>query len=180
MEDISLHILDIAENSVAAGATLIKISVIEDTVKDILKVTIEDNGKGIPAEILERVTDPFYTTRTTRKVGFGLSLLAQSAKEAGGNFTIESEEGRGTLITASFSHSHIDRKPLGNIADTFSVLIAGNPEIDFNFVYRKNSTDFFFDTTEIRAGLDGIPLNAPSVISAIRDHIKISLEELKY
>lgn len=179
MEDISLHILDIAENSVAAGATLIKISVIEDTVKDLLTVTIEDNGKGIPAEILQQVTDPFYTTRTTRKVGVGLSLLSQSAKEAGGDLNIESEEGKGTLITASFSHRHIDRKPLGNIADTFSVLIAGNPEIDFILVYRKNTAGFFLDTTELREGLDGIPLNAPSVISAIREHIKRSFEDLK-
>lgn len=171
--------LDIAENSVAAGATLIKISIIEDRAEDLLRVTLEDNGKGIPAEILKQVTDPFYTTRTTRKVGFGLSLLAQSAQEAAGGLTIESEEGRGTIITASFSHSHIDRKPLGNIADTFSVLIAGNPEIDFIFDYRKNSAVFFLDTTEIRAGLDGIPLNAPSVISALRDHIKRSLEDLK-
>ncbi len=179
MEDISLHILDIAENSVAAGATLIKIIVVEDRGKDLLSITVEDNGKGIPREILERVTDPFYTTRTTRKVGFGLSLLAQSAKETGGDITIHSEEGKGTIINASFSHSHIDRKPLGNIADSFSVLIAGNPEIDFILRYTKNGNEFFLDTTEIRPGLDGIPLNAPAVMTAVRDYIRESFDELK-
>ena len=172
MEDISLHILDIAENSISAGATVIKIRIIEDASKDIFTVEIEDNGRGIPADIIEKVLDPFYTTRTTRKVGFGLSLLAQSAKEAGGDIHIKTRDNTGTTITAYFKHSHIDRKPLGNIADTIIVLIAGNPDIDFVFTYDKNKNTYCLDTCQIKAELDGIPINLPPVISAIRKDLQ--------
>ncbi len=179
MEDISLHILDIAENSVAAGATIIEIEIIEDTAKDSLSIKIKDNGKGIPEELVEKVLDPFYTTRKTRHVGFGLSLLAQSAKETGGDISIKSEENVGTVITASFKHSHIDRRPMGNIADTFLVLIAGNPDIDFVFTYIRDDSDFSLDTRQIRAELDGIPLNFPPAISLIRNYLKESLSDIK-
>jgi hypothetical protein len=179
MEDISLHLLDIAENSVAAGATLIKINISADEVNDLLSLEIIDNGRGIPDELKGKVLDPFYTTRRTRRVGFGLSLLAQSAKEAGGDMNIQSTEGGGTTVTAHFKYSHIDRKPIGKIADTFSVLIAGNPDIDFIFTCSKNGTYFLLDTREIKAELEGIPLNDPSVITTIRSHLKESLVDMK-
>lgn len=178
MEDISLHILDIAENSVAAGATVITITLVEDTGRDLLTLDIEDNGRGIPAAVIEEVLDPFYTTRTTRKVGLGLSLLSQSAKEAGGGMSIESTEGTGTHISAHFQNCHIDRKPLGNLADTFSVLIAGNPDIDFIIACSLNGREFLFDTRLIRADLEGIPLNAPDVMAALRKHLQESLAGL--
>ncbi len=179
MEDISLHILDIAENSVSAGAVVIKIKILEDTVKDLLSVEIEDNGRGIPEDLIKKVLDPFYTTRTTRKVGFGLSLLAQSAKEAGGDISIKSRENAGTTISAHFKHSHIDRKPLGNITDTIIVLIAGNPDIDFIFTYDKNNNTYSLDTCQIKAELDGIPINSPPVISAIRKDLREFMDTLK-
>ncbi|MEW6108073.1 MAG: ATP-binding protein [Nitrospirota bacterium] len=172
MKDISLHILDIAENSVAAGATLVKIRIIEDIEKDLLSLEIEDNGKGIPEELIGKVLDPFHTTRTTRKVGFGLSLLAQSAREAGGDISIKSKQGEGTVVSARFIHSHIDRKPLGNIADTFLVLIAGNPLVDFIFNYIKNNNRYELDTRQIKSELEGIPINSPPVISAIREDLR--------
>ncbi|MEK6651543.1 MAG: ATP-binding protein [Nitrospirota bacterium] len=178
MEDISLHILDIAENSIAAGATVIKITIAEDTGKDLLSVEIEDNGRGITGEFIKKVLDPFYTTRTTRKVGFGLSFLAQSAREADGDISIKSEEGKGTAISACFKYSHIDRKPLGNIADTLIVLIAGNPQIDFIYEHRRNAKVYSINTKEIRLELGEVPLNFPDVINVIRKDMEDGIKGL--
>ena len=172
MEDISLHILDIAENSIAAGATVINIKIVEDIGKDLVSIEIEDNGRGIPEELISKALDPFYTTRTTRKVGFGLSLLAQSAKEAGGDISIKSKERVGTLVSAQFKYSHIDRKPFGNIADTLIVLIAGNPDIDFVFTHSKNSSNYVLDTRQIKAEIGDIPINSAPVISFIRKDLE--------
>lgn len=179
MQDISFHILDIAENSIGAGATLIKISIIEDFQKDLLLVKIEDNGRGIPEKLLQKVLDPFYTTRTTRKVGLGLSLLAQSAREAEGDMHIKSREDGGTVVTANFKHGHIDRKPIGNIEDTFLVLIAGNPQIDFIFSYDKNNKHYTIDTRRIKSELDDVPINSPAVISAIKKDLQEYLDSVK-
>ena len=179
MDDISLHILDVAENSISAGATLVTISVSIDTGKDLLSVEIADNGRGIPKEVLGRIRDPFYTTRTTRKVGMGLSLLAQSAEEADGALAINSIEGQGTVVSAKFRYGHIDRKPMGNLADTFAVLITGNPDMDFEIRCRRNNTDVIFDTRELRSELEGIPLNTPDVISAVRDLLRDSLADFR-
>jgi anti-sigma regulatory factor (Ser/Thr protein kinase) len=176
MEDISLHILDIAENSIDAGATFIKIAITEDIEKDLLFVEIKDNGRGIPEELIEKVLDPFYTTRTTRRVGLGLSLLAQSARETEGDLSIKSKEGEGTTIHVYFKHSHIDRKPLGNIADTFIVLIAGNPGIDFLYEHKKDNNIYSIDTREIRSELGEVPLNSPDVIAAIKEDIRDGLK----
>jgi hypothetical protein len=179
MQDISLHLLDVAENSIAAGATVVKIRITEDIQNDILSVVIEDNGKGIPKELVEKVLDPFHTSRTTRNVGLGLPLLAQSAREADGYMTINSVEKSGTVISAHFRYSHIDRKPIGNIVDTLVVLIAGNPGIDFIFDYIKGDKSYSLDTSIINAELDGIPINDPSVISAIKSDLEESLKDLK-
>ena len=178
MEDLSLHILDIVENSIAAGANRVEIRVIEDTRKDILSVEIRDNGKGMSEEVLENAVDPFYTTRTTRRVGLGLSLLSQSAKEAEGDMTIKSKEDEGTTIYAYFKHSHIDRKPLGNMAETLIVLIAGNPDIDFLYEHRLNNRAYSIDTKDIREELGDVPLSSPDVIEAIRKDIQNGLKIL--
>jgi anti-sigma regulatory factor (Ser/Thr protein kinase) len=178
MEDISLHILDIAENSIAAGATLIRINITVDIRKDLLSVEIEDNGKGIPEELIENVLDPFYTTRKTRKVGLGLSLLAQSAREASGDMSIQSEEGTGTKVTARFQHSHIDRKPLGSMTDTSMVLIAGNPDVDFVFTYIKNKNNYVLDTRQMKSELDGVPINSSRVLSVIRNSLEENLRDI--
>ena len=178
MEDISLHILDIAENSVSAGATLIKITISVDLQKDLFSVEIEDNGKGIPEDIRSKVLDPFVTTRTTRKVGLGLPLLAQSARETGGDISIRSENTVGTIVTASFKQSHIDMKPLGDIAETLVVLIAGNPHVDFLFTYNKNSNAFSLDTREIKKELEGVPVASPHVLSFLRNYLSASLQDI--
>src|SRR3989339_833585 len=179
MQDLSLHMLDIIENSIKAGARMVEIMINEDLEKDILSIEIKDNGEGIDRETLEKVLDPFYTTRTTRRVGLGLSLLSQSAKEAEGDILIKSEKGIGTAVHAYFKHSHIDRRPLGNIADTIFVLIAGNPDIDFYYKHKKNDKEYSIDTKEIRAELGDVPLNSAEVIKIIRKDIEEGLREIR-
>lgn len=178
MEDISLHILDVAENSINAGAKLVKISITERTDEDIFSLRIEDNGKGIPTEHPEEVLDPFYTTRTTRSVGLGLSLLAQSARETGGDISISSAENKGTTVEAWFRPSHIDMKPLGNIADTLVVLITGNPQADFSFSYFKDGRQWAFDTRQIKVELDGVPINSPQVLVPLRNYLRDLLADI--
>ncbi len=153
MEDLSLHILDIVENSIRAKASRIEIKVVEDIRKDLLTIEINDNGQGIDEETVKKVLDPFFTTRVTRKVGLGLPLLSQAARESGGDVEIESKVGRGTRIKATFGYSHIDRKPLGNMETTLTTLIAGNPEVDFIYEHKNDELEYRLDTKEIRAGV---------------------------
>lgn len=135
MEDISLHILDILENSISASAKRVEIKVFEEREKDLLTLKIKDDGKGMNKETQKRALDPFFTTKKRKRIGLGLPLLHQSAKEAGGDFIINSKEGKGTKIVATFKLSNIDRKPLGNISETIRVLRASHPEI--RFVYEE-------------------------------------------
>jgi len=151
VEDLSLHILDIVENSIRAKASRIEIKVVEDIRKDLLTIEIKDNGQGIDEETVKKVLDPFFTTRTTRRVGLGLPLLSQAARESGGDVEIESKVGRGTRIKATFGYSHIDRKPLGNMETTLTTLIAGNPEVDFIYEHKNDELEYRLDTKEIRA-----------------------------
>ena len=153
MEDLSLHILDIVENSIRAKASMVEIKVIEDIRKDLLTIEIKDNGQGIDEETIKKVIDPFFTTRTTRKVGLGLPLLSQAARESGGDVEIASKVGKGTKITATFGYSHIDRKPLGNMEITLITLIAGNPEVDFIYEHKSDELECHLDSKEIRAGI---------------------------
>jgi len=151
MQDLSLHILDIVENSIAASASRIRISIVEDTSRDLLFLEITDNGKGMDAEARQKALDPFFTTRTTRRVGLGLPLLAQAAREGGGSFELDSEPGRGTTVRAVFQLSHPDRKPLGDIAETLQTILIGRPELDLQFEYKRDS--------ELVASLNGSRLH---------------------
>ena len=173
MEDLSLHILDIVENSTMAGATLVIIHILEDQERNVLQITIEDNGRGMDPEMVARVRDPFVTTRTTRSVGLGLSLLEQAARETGGDMTIISHSGQGTTVKATFQANHIDRKPLGDIGSTLVALIAGNPDVDF--VYRGDLSNerIELDTRELRTelGVD-VPMNDPAVLKFLRGLFK--------
>jgi hypothetical protein len=179
MEDFSLHILDVAENGIGAGATLIKIIVREDTDTDRLTISIQDNGRGMEPEFLAIVLDPFVTTRTTRKVGLGLSLFQQSAQEAAGDLVVESTPGVGTTVTALMSHKHIDRKPMGNMVETILTLIEGNPQCDFLYAHSKNGKEYTLDTRTMRAELEEIPINHPEVIGLIRQDLSAGLQEFK-
>ncbi len=178
MEDISLHILDIAENALNANATRIEINVIENIENDWLKVQILDNGSGMDEKMVQSVTDPFVTTRNERRVGLGLPLLAASARMAGGGIKIKSDPGIATLIEADFVYSHIDRKPLGDMVRTMMMLIAGNPEVDFSYHHQKGDRTYYLDTTELRKTLEEIPINHPDVISLIKKDLTEGLKEI--
>ncbi len=170
MRDISLHILDIAENSLRAGASLIAVDVRIDQANDTLTVEIDDNGCGMSKEMVQRVKSPFTTSRTTRNVGLGISLFAAGCESTGGSLEIESEPGVGTKLKAAYRNSHIDRPPLGDIAGTISALVITNPEIDFVFTAEKDDT-FEFDTREVKATLGEVPITEPEVINFIRDYL---------
>lgn len=171
MEDLSLHILDIAENCITAEASRIVIRIAEDKKANLLTVEITDNGKGMEEELLRNATDPFYTTRTTRRVGLGIPLLAQSARESNGDISVKSVKGEGTSIKATFQYDHIDRRPLGDIGQTMIILIMSNPDIDFLYEHKKNDDSYSLDTAEIKEQLEGVPINAPDVIKIIKDDI---------
>lgn len=145
-----MHILDIVENSIRAHAKKIEIRIIEEKKKDLLTIEINDDGKGMDEKTLKDVLDPFFTTKNTRKVGLGLSLLAQSAEESGGSIKIESKPGQGTKVKATFGYSHIDRKPLGDVHESLKVLITANPDIDFIYEYQKDNANYHLDTKGIK------------------------------
>lgn len=177
MKEISLNILDIAENSVKAGASLTGITV-EET-PDTLTLTIRDDGCGMDEETCRRVTDPFYTTRTTRPVGMGLPLLQLEAEQTGGTLTVESRtaaefpDDHGTVVRAVFHTDHIDCPPLGDIVSTVVTLIQGHPDTDFRFVHtRPDSEPAELDTREMRQVLDGVPLDSFEVLQWINGFLR--------
>ena len=172
MKELSLHLLDVAKNSVAAGATWVDISLDED--KDgRLTIVISDNGRGMSPEFLAQVTDPFTTTRTTRKVGLGVPLFKMAAEQTGGSFSIESEPGKGTTVTAVFKPSHIDMTPLGDINSTVGLLIYSNPDRDFIFRRERDGRSFALDTRELREILgEEVKLSAPEVSEWIQGYLK--------
>ena len=170
MRELSLHILDALENSLEAGATLVKLVIEEDLRSDLLTVTIRDDGQGMNEDQLARINDPFFTTRSTRHVGLGIPLFAAAAERCDGNLTITSQPGKGTTLQATFRHSHIDRAPLGGITDTLlATILAGS--CDLHYVHRLDEVTFEFDTADIQAQLGDIPLTHPEVRTWLRDFI---------
>ena len=176
MQDLSLNVLDIAENSVKAKATEIKISVLENG--DSLEIIIEDNGCGMSEETVKNVVDPFYTTRTTRKVGLGVPFFKMSAEQTGGSFLISSEIGVGTRVSAKYDMSHIDMMPVGDMEETVLSLVTLNTHIDFLYVRSKNGNTFEFSTKEIKEILGDVPLNEPEIVVFLRDYLKQHTEIL--
>ena len=172
MTEISLNILDVAENSVRAGASLVEIAVDADLEQNRLTVMIKDNGCGMSPEQLEQVTDPFFTTRTTRKVGLGIPFFKMAALSADGDFEIVSKEGEGTEVKAEFALNHIDRMPLGDINGTIYTLVNFHPDMDFCYVYRYDGKEFVLDTRQMRDILGDIPLDTPEVTGYIREYLE--------
>ena len=176
MKEISLNILDIAENSVKAGASLTEILLTEKDRK--LTLEIRDNGCGMSEEILRGVTDPFFTTRTTRKVGMGLPLLKLAAEQTGGTMEITSVSeaddpvNHGTAVTAVFYEDHLDFTPLGDVISSIVTLIQGHPDTDFYFRHSMEDNTVELDTRELRTVLEGVPLNSYEVIKWIEDYLK--------
>lgn len=171
MEDISLHVLDIAENSVRADAKKIEIVVTRDAERDLLLVEVIDDGRGMDAETLASVRDPFFSTKR-KKTGLGIPLLAQAAEQADGKLTVDSAPGRGTKVAAAFRLKHVDRPSVGSLADTILTLIASHPDREYIYEEREGERSFRFDTRELKAELDGVPITEPAVLAAIREMLK--------
>jgi len=168
MLELALHILDIAENSIRAGAKTVFLDITEDRLKNRLAIEIRDDGTGMDEATLKRAMDPFYTSKEVRRVGLGLPMLAEAAKRTGGSFALESYEGVGTHVTVEFQLGHIDRQPLGDLTGAFMALIAGNAGIDFIFRHVCEGHVFTLDTREIRREIGDIPMNHVEVLKFIR------------
>ena len=178
MKELALHVLDIAQNSISARSTLIEISVTEDLIEDKLIIQVKDNGCGMTPELLDNVADPFITTRTSRKVGLGIPFLKQAAIECNGDLWIRSIPREGTLLTAEFQYSHIDRMPLGNIVDTIATLLIGNDSFDLVYRHQVNGNECVLDTREIKDAIQDVPLDHPEVIQWVRDTLNHEINEL--
>jgi len=171
MRELALHLLDIAENSVAANARMINIRVVENTQADRLTMAVIDDGAGMDADRVAKVVDPFVTSRSTRKVGLGIPLLKAAAEACNGFLKITSALGQGTTLTVEFQLSHIDRMPLGDLASTWITLLVSSPEIHWLFQYQVNESCFEFDSEPIQQEMGDIPLTEPAVLAYIRELI---------
>ena len=170
--------LDIAQNSVSANASLIEIELTEDTKNHDLLIGIYDNGKGMTPEQVENVRDPFFTTRTTRKVGMGIPLFKFAAEMTGGRLEIDSEVGVGTRVRAYFKTDHLDFTPIGDMTSTIMTLITMNLHIDFLYRRKLDSKEFVVDTRQLKEILGDVPLNEPSIVSWITQYINENTKQL--
>jgi len=171
MRDLSLHILDIVQNSLRAGATNIQLRLVEDDKLDQLLIEISDNGRGMDREEIARALDPFYTTRTTRKVGLGLSMFQANCQACDGELFLESQPGQGTIVKATFRLSHIDKPPLGDLPATLITLISGSPEVEFSLEHKYREKGYRFATQEIKQILGDTPLNRPEILNWIKEFL---------
>lgn len=178
MNEISLHILDIVENSIAAGATLIVIEIIENAAEDSITVTVSDDGCGMDDNMARSAQEPFTTSRKTRKVGLGLPLFKEGCLGCGGEFAVRSAPGCGTVVTGSYRMSHIDRPPLGDIAGTVYMLVAANPELDFKLRHSAGKEEYSFNTQEMRQILGEVPLDDPGVQQWLRQYLNEAEKDL--
>jgi len=179
MKDISLHILDIVQNSIVADAKLIEITIDEDYLNDMLTISIIDNGKGIVPELLAKITDPYTTTRTTRKVGLGIPLFKQNAERTGGYLNIKSELGKGASLVAVFIPSNIDCLTLGDVTGVIILLVSGNPGIDFIYNHKKNGNLYSFNTIEVKEILGNLSVSNPTISKYLKEMIQSNLDELQ-
>jgi hypothetical protein len=181
LEDFSQHVLDIAENSINAGATWVDIRITEDCTGGWLYFEIKDNGKGMDGDTLHAVTDPFYTSRTTRRVGLGIPFLKQLAELCDGEFEIESEPGKGTRVRASFRYDHIDRPPLGNIPASLISLLIAHPDVQLVYCHSFNEKKFIFDSFELNRVLGNIKeVQNPAIACWLQDYFEENIETLKH
>lgn len=178
MRELSLNVLDIAQNSVSAKASLVEVELIEDTEKHELLIGIYDNGKGMTQEQVKNVRDPFFTTRTTRKVGMGIPLFKFAAEMTGGKLEIESEVGVGTKVRAYFKTDHLDFTPIGDMTSTIISLVTMNLHIDFIYRRKFNDKEFTVDTRQLKEILGDVPLNEPSIASWITQYINENTKQL--
>lgn len=178
MRELSLNVLDIAQNSIAADAATIRIEVLENTGAHTLTIGIYDDGKGMTEEQLKAVQDPFYTTRTTRKVGMGIPLFKMAAEQTGGSLYIFSKVGLGTNVQAVFNTDHVDFTPLGDINATIVTLVTMNTDRDFLFRRKRDDREFVLDTAEVKSVLAGVPLSEPAVVQWIKGYLEENTKDL--
>ena len=178
MRELSLNVLDIAQNSISAQADLVEIELTEDIENHELLIGIYDNGKGMTPEQLESVRDPFFTTRTTRKVGMGIPLFKFAAEMTGGRLEMESEVGVGTRVRAYFKTNHLDFTPIGDMASTFVTLVTMNLNIDFVYRRKVGDKEFTVDTRQLKEILGDVPLNEPSIAAWITQYINENTKQL--
>ncbi len=179
MKTLSDHILDIIQNSIRAGATLIEVMVEENKIDDICTLQIIDNGCGMDKKTMEQATNPFFTTRKTRKVGLGLSLLKQNAEMANGKFTINSEVNKGTTIEASFQFSNVDRPELGDIWDSLYLTMLGNENLELIYEHITNKGSFKFSSSEIKSNIEGVSMQKSEIRNAIIDFIRNNIKDIQ-
>ncbi len=179
MRELSLHVLDIAQNSIRANAKLTRITLCEDSAVHTLEITVADNGCGMSEEQLARVCDPFFTTRETRKIGLGVSLFQLAAEQTGGSFSIQSAPGEGTTTRALFHTNHLDCAPLGDMASTVQALITMNCERDFLYTHTVDGNSFTLDTAQLREMLDGVPFSEPDIAAWLLEYLNENIQTLE-
>lgn len=177
MKELSLHILDLIQNSIQAKATIISISIEEDSKQDTYTICINDNGSGMNEETKKQILNPFFTTKN-KKTGLGIPLLKQHAELTGGSIEIKTSLGKGTSVKAVFGLNHFDRQPLGDITGTLTGLIRSYPDLDFEYTHTKDKKEFTFSTTEIKNELEGLSIASGEVINFIKEMIDSNLKTL--
>ncbi len=179
MRELALHLLDIAENSLAAGAKNVTLTVEEDTQADRLRLSVQDDGKGMEASMAAAVVDPFVTSRVTRKVGLGIPLLKAAAEACNGGLTITSAVGQGTRLDCEFQHSHIDRMPLGDLAGTMLALVTTAPQVHWVYRHRVDAQEFVFDDQVIKETLGDVPLTEPEILGFVRGWLQLGVADIQ-
>ncbi len=177
MVELSLHVLDIIQNSVEAGARTVRVSVRESVDENAIHLTIEDDGKGMDPDLMVKVSDPFFTTRTTRKVGLGIPLLKQIAEASGGDLKISSQIGKRTMVSVRFRRDHVDRPPLGDMAVTVAVALATNPGIRFVYEHQGPAGEFVFDSMGVQRVLGDVPVTDPAVVQWVKQYLRDRIEQ---
>ena len=179
MDELSQHILDLAYNSLEAGATSLAITIREDTAANVLEFIVRDNGRGIAAEDVPRVLDPFFTTKDRKRVGLGIPLLQEAVDRCDGFFEIEAQPLAGTTVRALFPHNHLDRAPLGDISSTISVILAGNRSLNLTYTHHYNGGTFCFETEEFKHMLGDIPMHRPDIMVWLEKHLAREIVDLR-
>ncbi|WP_027364043.1 ATP-binding protein [Desulfotruncus alcoholivorax] len=178
MEELSQHLLDVAVNSLEAGATEITININENMRANTLQIEVTDNGPGITKADIARVKDPFYTTKNNKRVGLGIPLFMEAVERCGGSFDIQAQSQQGTVVTATFPHNHLDRVPLGDVAGTLITLLAAN-DFDFQYCHRYNDKSFYFNTRDFRVLLRDIPVKTPEIMVWLKNYLHNNIMELR-
>lgn len=178
MRDIAMHINDISQNSISAEASSIKITIAIETAKNLLQMIVADNGKGIEASVLKQITDPFVSTRTTRKIGLGLALLQQNVNQTGGKLEIESQIGVGTKVSAIFIYNHIDCPPLGDLAANIALLLCGNEKINWIIEIVQDGKNYTISSIDIKEALGDVSLSNPPIVRMLKELLNENISEI--